>query len=279
MAEAERFAVVTGATSGIGHAVALGLARAGLRLILIGRTPHRLADTAATIAANGPAPIVIRADLSSLRETAEAARQIRERAPVLDVLINNAGILSPRRTETPEGHELTLAVNHLAPFVLTRALLPSLRASGRGRVVHTGSSTADRSGIDPDDLELRSGWRMTRAYARSKLALLMVAIEQANAEREGGVCINVAHPGLVATDLVRNGGIDQWVWRHILKRVALSPEQGADTLLHAALSPAFDGISGCYLKTRIPVLPNRRALDPALRARVLAATERLVGAV
>ncbi|MCQ8277122.1 SDR family NAD(P)-dependent oxidoreductase [Acetobacteraceae bacterium KSS8] len=278
MREGERFAVVTGATSGIGRSVALGLARAGLRPILIGRSRERLANTAVAIAAAGQSPILIRADLSSLRETAAAAAEVLDQVPALDVLVNNAGILSPRRTETDEGHETTLAVNHLAPFVLTRALLPALRASGRGRVVQTGSSTSDQASIDPDDLELRRGWRMTRAYARSKLALLMVAIELAAAERDRGVDVNVVHPGLVATDLVRAGGIDQWVWRHILSRMALSPEQGADTLLHAALSPDFAGISGCYLKKRAPVLPNRRALDPGLRARVLAATERLAGA-
>ncbi len=195
---------------------------------------------------------------------------------MLDLLVNNAGILSPRRIETAEGHELTLAVNHLSPFLLTRLLLPALRDSGAGRVVHTGSSSSDRAGIDPDDLELTRRWRMTRAYARSKLALLMTAIEIADQEQRRGVTVNVAHPGLVATNLVRSGGIDQFVWSRLLSRVALTPQQGADTALFAALSPECAGVTGRYLKRRAPATPNRRALDTMLRARVLAATERLV---
>lgn len=220
--------------------------------------------------------MTVRADLSLLSETRRAAAEVRALAPSLDVLVNNAGILSPARVETTEGHELTLAVNHLAPFVFTRDLLPVLQASGRGRVVMTGSSTSDRASIDPDDLELRRGWRMTRAYGRSKLALLMTSIETANRLAGTGVTINVVHPGLVATGLVRSGGVDQAAWR-LISKFAFSEAEGADTPLHAALAPELDDITGRYLKRRALVAPNRRARDPALRARVLAATERLAG--
>ncbi len=245
-------------------------------MVLVGRNEERLQAAASWIGGRtGTRPLTVSADLSLLSETRRAAAAITALAPALHVLVNNAGLLSPRRVETAEGHELTLAVNHLAPFVLTRALLPALRASGRGRVVMTGSSSSDMARIDPDDLQLTRGWRMTRAYARSKLALLMTTTETARAAGTG-VTLNVVHPGLVATGLVRSGGIDQAVWR-LLARVALSEAQGADTPLHAALSPELDGVSGRYLKRRVPVAPNRLARDPALRARVLAATERLAG--
>ena len=247
-------------------------------MVLVGRSEQRLHAASRWIAGRtGTRPLAVIADLSMLGEARRAAAEIRVLAPTLDVLVNNAGLLSPSRVETAEGHELTLAVNHLAPFVLTRALLPMLQASGRGRVVMTGSSSSDQARIDPDDLELERGWRMTRAYARSKLALLMTTTEMARATTGTGVTLNVVHPGLVATGLVRSGGIDQAVWR-LLSRVALSEAQGADTPLHAALSPELDGISGRYLKRRALVAPNRLARDPALRARVLAATERLAGA-
>ncbi len=246
-------------------------------MVLVGRNEQRLRDVSGWIAGRtGTQPLAITADLSMLSEARRAAAEIRALAPTLDVLVNNAGLLSPQRVETTEGHELTLAVNHLAPFVLTRALLPVLQASGRGRVVMTGSSSSDQARIDPDNLELRHGWRMTRAYARSKLALLMTTTETARATTGTGVTLNVVHPGLVATGLVRSGGIDQAAWR-LLSQVALSEAQGADTPLHVALSPELDGVSGRYLKRRAFVAPNRLARDPALRARVLAATERLVG--
>ncbi len=246
-------------------------------MVLVGRSKERLRAACSWIGGRtGTAPLAVVADLSLLSQTRRAAADIAALSPVLDVLVNNAGLLSPRRVETAEGHELTLAVNHLAPFVLTRALLPALRRSGRGRVVMTGSSSSDMAGIDPDDLPLKRGWRMTRAYARSKLALLMTTIETARATAGTGVSLNVVHPGLVATGLVRSGGIDQAAWR-LLARVALSEAQGADTPLHAALAPELDGVSGRYLKRRAPAAPNRLARDPALRARVLAATERLAG--
>ncbi len=250
-----------------------------MRVILVGRDESRLAQTAAWIAAQGAPvpPQTIRADLSLLVETRQAAERIASMTASLELLVTNAGTLSPHRVETVEGHELTLAVNHLSPFVLTRALLPLLRASGAGRVVATGSSTSDHAGIDPDDLEMARRWRMTRAYARSKLALLMTATEIARQEQGRGVSVNVVHPGLVATDLVRSGGIDQFVWSRVLSRIALDARAGADCTLFAALSPDLAETTGCYLKRRRPARPNRRVLDPALRARVLAATERLVG--
>ena len=246
--------------------------------MLVGRDPARLAAASAWIAGRVPDAILptVQADLSRLADTRRAAAEILGLAPSLDILVNNAGTLSPRRTETAEGHELTLAVNHLAPFVLTRLLMPSLQASGAGRAVMVGSSSSDHASIDPDDLELRRGWFMTRAYARSKLALLMTSMETAERVRGTGVTVNVVHPGLVATGLVRGGGIDQLVWTAI-GRLALTEAQGADTPVHAALSPTLAGVSGCYLKRRAVVAPNRRALDPGLRARVFAATERLAG--
>lgn len=216
------------------------------------------------------------ADLSLLGETRRAAAEILGQAPSLDLLVNNAGILSRQRTETGEGQELTLAVNHLSPFVLTKALLPALHHAQAGRIVMTGSSTSDRAGIDPDALELRRGWRMTRAYARSKLASLMTSFELASQLAGSGTTINVVHPGMVATDLVRSGGVDQFVWRRIIAPFSLTAEAGADTPLYACLSPELAGVSGRYLKRRAPAVPNRRATDADLRIRVLAATERLV---
>ena len=212
-----------------------------------------------------------------MADTRAAAATLSVRYDRLAVLVNNAGILCPRRTETAEGHELTLAVNHLAPFLLTAALSPLLAAAG-GRVVMVGSSTADHASIDPDDLELRRRWRMTRAYARSKLAMQLCAVERAPALAAVGVHLNVVHPGLVATDLVRAGGIDEFVWRHLIRPFALHPRDGAPRPVHAATAPELRGLSGLYLKRLRPARPNRRVRDPALRSRVLRETERLLGA-
>ena len=286
MSAPARVAVITGATGGIGRQVALGLLEAGCALFVIGRDDARLAATRSWLVASAPRSRIetIVADLSLLSEARAAARMILERTERIDVLVNNAGILSPRRVETVEGHERTLAVNHLAPYVLTRTLLPAMRqalvpgaAAAEARVVNVGSSTSDRARIDPDDLELCRGWRMVRAYSRSKLALLMASRALAQQLDGCGITVNVVHPGMVATGLVRGPGAAAMAWR-LMAPFLLSEAQGAATPLHLALSPAARGISGGYWKRCRPVLPNRLARDPALCARVLAATESLAAA-
>ena len=278
MSDGARCAVVTGATGGIGRWIALGLVDAGFRLFVIGRDPTRLAATCAWIAGRIPGSAAriepIRADLSLLSETRAAAGMVLSRTDSLAVLVNNAGLLSPRRVVTGEGHERTLAVNHLAPFVLTRALLPALRREAVARIVDVGSSTSDRARIDPDDLELVRHWRMTRAYARSKLALLMAGLELARQLEGSTVTLNVVHPGTVATGLVRGPSVASLAWK-VMAPFVLSERQGAATPLYAALSAECAGLNGAYLKRCRAVPPNRSALDPALRRRVVAATEAL----
>ena len=273
-------AVITGATGGIGRWIALGLADAGYRLFVIGRNPAALEATRGWIGGRVPGAAIetILADLSLLSETRAAAAAVLSRADRLALLVNNAGTLSPRRVATAEGHERTLAVNHLAPFVLTRCLLPALRreAAGGGgaRIVDVGSSTSDRARIDPDDLELVRHWGMVRAYSSSKLALLMTSLTLARQLEGSGVTVNVVHPGMVATGLVRNPGVVGLAWK-LMAPFVLSERQGADTPLHAALSAECEGISGAYLKRRRPARPNRLALDRPLCRRVLEATEAL----
>ena len=273
--------VVTGATGGIGRWIALGLAQAGHTVVLIGRDRARGEAALAWIAARaqGARTELLIADLSSLAATRHAAMLIDARYPEIDVLVNNAGAFATQRDTTEEGHERVLAINHLTPFVLTRALVPALRAAaareGSARIVNVGSSTSDRARITPDDLEGRRRWRMVRAYSQSKLALMIASFGWARLLEGTGVVVNVVHPGAVATGLVRATGLVGLAWR-LMAPFLLTEEQGADTPLHACLAPEFAHTTGAYIKRRQSVAPNRRALDPALARRVWAATERLV---
>lgn len=272
-----RVAVVTGATSGIGRWIALGLARAGFGLVLPSRSEAGGTAARDWLLERVPTASVelVGADLSSMSSTIAAARLIRERHPAINLLVNNAGVFRARRERTAEGHDLVLAVNHLAPFVLMRELRPALLAAGSSRIVTVGSSTSDGATIDPADLELRRGWTMTRAYGRSKLAVMCATFEMARSLGDAGVTANVVHPGMVATSLVRSGGPIGLVWR-ALRPWVRTEEQGADTPLHVCLAPDLLRVTGRYFKDRVPVAPNRRALDPALCRRVWEATERLV---
>ncbi len=275
--------VVTGASGGIGRWIALGLARAGHHVVLVGRDRARGEAAMAWIAERAKVAQLefVLADLSLLQAARAAGEGIAAKHGAVDVLVNNAGVFCTRREQTAEGHERVVATNHLAPFVLTRALLPALQAAaaerGEARVVNVGSSASDRAAIDPADLEGRRRWGMVHAYGQSKLAMLMATIAWAERLRGTAVTVNVVHPGLVATGIVRAGGVIGLVWRG-LAPFSLTEEQGADSPLHVALAPAFHGVSGVYVKRRQVVSPNRLALRPALVAQVWQATEALAGA-
>jgi retinol dehydrogenase-14 len=268
--------VVTGATSGIGRWIALGLARAGYHVVLVCRDRQRSIAVADWIAREVPgcSTETKLADLSSLRATHDLGQQIAAAHPRLSLLVNNAGILTAQRQLSAEGRELVLTVNHLAPFVLTDALEGALRAGSPARIVNVGSSTSDRAWIDPDNLELAHHWRMVRAYRRSKLAMMMSTFARAERLHGSGVVANVVHPGMVATDLVRERGATGLVWR-LLAPLLRTAEQGADTPLHVALAPDWAEVTGAYVKDRAAVRPNRRALDAALVRKVDASTHAL----
>jgi NAD(P)-dependent dehydrogenase (short-subunit alcohol dehydrogenase family) len=270
--------VVTGASGGIGLHTARGLARLGAAVALVARDRARgeaaLAQTRA--AATGGAPSLFLADLASLAQVRRLAGELLAALPRLDVLVNNAGAMHARRKESPEGHELTLAVNHLAPFLLTTLLLPRLRASAPSRVV-TVSSEAHRLGpLDLDDLEARRGYAAMRVYGRSKLANVLFANELARREDGTGVASNSLHPGVVATGFGRNDP----GWMKVLVTVGrpflASPEKGARTSIHVAASPDLAGVTGRYFKDRRPVAPAPFARDEAVQRRLWELSERLV---
>ncbi len=271
--------VVTGASSGIGRWIGLGLARAGHHVVLICRDPARGAALARWIASQVPASSTELAlvDLSSLRETHRLGLEIAEAHPRISVLVNNAGMFAARRQVTAEGHEAVLAVNHLAPFVLIDALEGALRAGAPSRIVNVGSSTSDRAKIDPENLELTRHWGMVRAYSQSKLAMMMTTFARAEHLRGRGVVANVVHPGAVASGLIKERGPIGLAWR-LMAPFQRTEEQGADTPLHAALAPDWAGITGAYVKDRIAVRPNPRALDSVLVGKVDSATRALVEA-
>jgi NAD(P)-dependent dehydrogenase (short-subunit alcohol dehydrogenase family) len=270
-------AVVTGATGGIGRWIALGLARAGHHVILVCRDRARGDAVTDWIAQHAPlSSTELRlADLSSLRATRRLGDGIADAHPRLSLLVNNAGIFTARRQLTVEGRELVLAVNHLAPFVLTDALEGALRAGAPSRIINVGSSTSDRARINPEDLELARRWGMQRAYGRSKLALMMSTFARAGRLRGSGVVANVVHPGMVATGLIREKGAIGVAWR-LMAPFLLTEEQGAATPLYAALAPDWTTITGAYVKHRVAVRPNPRALDPVLVERVDSVTRALV---
>jgi len=276
---AGRTAIVTGATSGIGEETALGLAKLGARVVIVGRNPERGARALARVrdeSQNREVELRL-ADLASLAEIRRLAAELLEACPRIHLLVNNAGVVNLQRTTTVDGFEATFAVNHLAYFALTNLLLERILASAPARIVNVASDAHRFGEIDLDDLQSERGYRALRVYGRSKFANILFTCELARRLEGSGVTANCVHPGAVATRLGKNnGGLGRAVTA-LLAPFILSPARGAATTLYAASSPALEGVSGRYLARQREARPRPATQDPELAGRLWRASAALTG--
>lgn len=268
-------ALVTGATSGIGKAVAAALADRGHRVLMVGRSRERGQEAVAGIRSEEPdaEPELLLADLGSQAQVRALASRVEEATPRLDVLVNNAGTFTRRRRTTEDGVERQLAVNYLAPFLLTNLLRPLLAESSPARIVNVSSMEHRLGRIRFSDLQLEHGYSGGRAYRQSKLAGLLFTRELARRLRGTGVVANAVHPGVAYTKLVDRISRLSRLVRPLLK----TPEEAAEGPVHLATSPEVEGVSGRYFRGTREVCPARRARDPATARRLWRRTEELVG--
>lgn len=267
--------VITGPTQGIGRATAHGLAERGARLLLLCRNVEKGRALAAELKGEGGVE-VIETDLARLQSVAQAAAQVLELAPRIDVLINNAGTVNNQRRETVDGLEEMFAVNYLAHFLLTTRLLPALSAPAR--VVHVGSGAhAMVRGFDFDDYNWqRRRYRTFPAYGHSKLANLLFNRALAKRLAGSGVTSNTLHPGAVATGMGSNNGTLGKVAMLLLKPFFLTPEQGAQTSVYLATDPAASAFNGEYFIKCKPARPRPWAEDDAAAERLWSLSETLL---
>ena len=269
--------VATGATSGIGEVAVLALAGLGARIVFIARDEARGQATLRKLEAKAPGSShrMHLADLSSMGETRKVGAAIAMSEPRIDVLINNAGAMFADRRVTPEGLELTFALNHMAYFVLTEALREKLIASAPARIVSTSSTAHQGASLDFSDLQSARGYSGFKVYGRSKLANILFTRELARRLAGTGVTANCLHPGFVATRFGHSTG--GWTGRVLpfLQAFAISPEKGADTIIHLASSPEVASTTGAYFVKRKVVEPSRAAQDDAAAKRLWEASEKL----
>ncbi len=267
--------VVTGASAGIGEALAKGLAARGASLALVARDERRLEQVAAACRAAGAPDVQVYAcDFASLAQVRELAVRLLDDVPRIDVLCNNAGLTLTHRQETEDGYEKTFAVNHLAPYLLTRLLTDRLVASAPARVVITASDSHEFGPIDPDDYMSTKKYSPLKVYGRSKLANILFATELAERLSGTGVTVNCFHPGFVATSIGRDHLLGRLVMK-VLKPFIKSPEQGADTGLWLATADV-PGNGKYFVKRTVHAVKND-AQDPKLAQRVWEDSARLVG--
>jgi NAD(P)-dependent dehydrogenase (short-subunit alcohol dehydrogenase family) len=254
--------IITGATSGIGEVAAIRLAEKGARIVFTARDRNRADETMAKLRRANPRAdhAMHMADLSTLAEMKRIGAELA-REPQIDVLVNNAGALFSKRQETADGLEMTFALNHMAYFVITNLLLPQLKPGAR--IVTVASNAHRGAKLDFDDLQSGRGYAGFAVYSRSKLANILFNRELAR-RTPPGVTANALHPGFVATRFGdQSGGLMRAVFRVAKPIGAISPEEGAKTIIHLASSPSVEGVTGEYFYESVLTMPTAEARNDA----------------
>ncbi|MBO9345042.1 MAG: SDR family oxidoreductase [Chloroflexi bacterium] len=273
--------VVTGATAGIGRVSARRLAEMGATVIIISRNPAKCDEVVAEIRqrTNNPAVEAMPADLSALGQVRAVAQRLLDRYPRIDVLLNNAGAVFTSRQVSPDGIEMTWALNHLSYFLLTHLLLDALKAAPAARVINVSSDAHLMGRIYFDDVQFaRRPYRGFAAYSQSKLANVMHAYALARRLQGTNITVNALHPGAVATNFGKNnsGLLWQLVFQ-LFGRFAISPEEGAKTSVYLASSPEVAGVSGKYFYRCKPKSSSPLSYDQQAQERLWALSMEMVG--
>jgi retinol dehydrogenase 12 len=270
--------LVTGATSGIGEVTAHALARQGATVVVLGRNSEKGAATVASIQQESGNPSVdfLLADLTDQDQVRRAVAEFRDGYARLDVLINNAGGFFWMRQESVDGIEMTLALNHLAPFLLTNLLQDMLKASAPARVINVSSDMHRSAQMDFDDLQIERGYSGRKAYGRSKLALTLFTYELARRLGGSHVTANAVHPGFVATGIGLTNAFLR-LFRPAIRLFAKSPEEGAETSIYLAASPDVESTTGAYFVDKQTVPSSPASYDEAAAARLWEISAQLTG--
>lgn len=270
--------LITGATGGIGLAAARDLARRGAKLAIVARSEPRAGEAVRQIKAasgtDGEVDVLL-ADLASQASIRGLAAEALERYSRLEVLVNNAGAVNSQRRITEDGIELTWAVNHVAPFLLTTLLLDRIRASAPARIVTTSSAAHLRAQIPFDDMsgERTYGPFGFGRYSQTKLANILFTLELARRLEGTGVTANCFHPGFVASGFNRNNGALMTFGMAIARPFGRSSEKGAETLVWLVDAPEVAGESGGYFMDRRRIPPSAAGQDGEAARRLWAVSE------
>ncbi len=273
--------IVTGANSGIGYVTARELARMGARVVMVCRSQSKGEAARQRImqeAPGAPEPELTLADFASLASVRRAAGELLDRCPRIDVLVNNAGLFVSEPIASADGYELTFAVNHLAPFLLTNLLLDRIIASAPARIVNVSSFAHVAGNVVIPQIASPQRPNIAQAYSDSKLCNILFTNELARRLKGSGVTANSLHPGAVATNFAADArGMFAWFFR-LARPFMLTPEQGAATSIYLASSPEVEGISGVYFSRKKPTKTSARAEDARLAQRLWEFSEQLVSA-
>ena len=269
---AARTIVITGASDGIGASAARTLAKAGERVVVVGRSAEKTRAVAEEIGAD-----YFVSDFADLSQVRTLAAELRDKYPRIDVLANNAGGIMGKRELTVDGHEKTFQVNHLAPFLLTNAA--DGRADGEQGDGDQHVERGERFGyVDIDDLDAAGKYSTNKAYGTAKLENILFTTELHHRYNAAGISTAAFHPGGVATNFAAEStSWFRFAYKTFIKRFMLTPEQGADTLVWlATTTPGQDWVPGAYYAKRALAKANKQAYDAQLARKLWDRSEALV---
>jgi NAD(P)-dependent dehydrogenase (short-subunit alcohol dehydrogenase family) len=269
----DKICMITGATSGVGKATALGLAKLGATVVIVGRDQDRGEASRSEIMNQSGNPDVhlLLADLSSQAAIRQLAEDFKASFVKLDVLINNAGIAPIKRSVTVEGIETTFAVSYLAPFLLTNLLLGTMKESAPARVVNVAGDFHRKASIKFDDLMTEKEYNYIQASNQAKLALILFTYELARRLKNTGVTVNCLHPGAVATDApFKDPDLTSFsrIMYSFVRLFFLSPEKGAETSIYLASSPEVEQITGKYFIKKSAVASSPESYNEEIAKRL-----------
>jgi retinol dehydrogenase 12 len=241
----DQLCLITGATNGVGRAAAFALARLGLHVLVHGRAADRVQRVVEAIRTEGYKASPLVADLASLSAVRRLAREVLDTAGSLRLVVLNAAIWPDQRLESADGYELTLQVNYLSHYLLSRLILERMLADAPARVLIMSSVAHQGGALDFEDLQLTRNFRGDQAYANSKLAQVMFCASLAQRVAGSGVTVHSLCPGLVDTGLIAHNR-DFDAMRGRLRARMSSPEEGAKLLIHLATAPEVSDMNGCF---------------------------------
>ena len=272
-------AVVTGANTGVGYETELGLAKQNFQVVMLCRSQERGEKAQKEIIekSGNENVFLILADLASLESLKEAARTITKRYPIIDVLVNNAGVFALKKEYTEDGFEKMTGVNYIGHFYLTQLLLPNLKKVKSARIVVVSSNGYKMARFNLSNLQPESKFSIVGNYGRSKLMTLLFAMELSNRLSDTSVTVNALHPGAVATSMGvnRKTGFGKTVYK-FLRPFFKTPEEGAQTSLYVATSKEVEGVSGKYFIDCKPVEVKEIAKNKELARKLYEKTDELV---
>jgi len=273
--------LITGADGGIGSETTKALAKKGATIVMacIDLTDAKPVYQAIKQESGNRHIEVMQLDLASLNSIREFAREFSQKYQQLNVLINNAGVFCTKREETQEGFEKTMGINYLGPFLLTNLLLPLLKQTPEARILNVSSNAYFQGKIDLHDLHFQKKYMGFKAYASSKLAIVLFTQELSERLKDTDIMVNALHPGHVATNIwnMWPGKWYQALLNKIIKWFTISPEEAAQTSIYLASSDEVKGISGKYFDKKKPKDVSPKCRDMQLQKGLWQLSEKLTG--